>query len=207
MKGSSESCTVRWEHCFKCSRASPRLSFNSNIGHLRIKVQIYCPFLQEQRGRNSLGKHSKMVREFSLTTQQQEFLKEAYGKEIQAKVNWCSRYGKRLQVQQRKPKCKQSFKLPAIADQSILPSAELSKKEHFHHPGRAKEADEKESTNMAAEMRPASPCTLGLLYYGTSREKDGRYRYLQARYCIKPEDKYSFPITTNSTYGWKLGKY
>ncbi|OCT89294.1 protein ATP6V1FNB-like [Xenopus laevis] len=146
-----------------------------------------------------------MVRELGLTTQRQEFLKEAYLKEFQARVNWCSSYGKDLQIQQRKPKCKKTFKLPAITDQSILPPDELRKLDHIHHPEKAKQVDDNATTNMAAEMRPASPRTLGLLYYGTSREKDGRYRYLQARYHIKPEEKYSYPITTNFTYGWKLG--
>ena len=54
------------------------------------------------------------------------------------------------------------------------------------------------------DMRPVSPQSISLLYKGISAHEEGRYAYLNKRKMKSPEQKYEFPITASSLYGWKI---
>ena len=55
------------------------------------------------------------------------------------------------------------------------------------------------------EMLPPDPDMKEKLYDGFTREGKGRYQYLRERSQMLPELRYSFPVTTSSRYGWKVG--
>ena len=55
-------------------------------------------------------------------------------------------------------------------------------------------------------MRQVPPCTLQLLFQGTSHDGQGRALCLQERYRQKPEEKFLYPIVSSWEYGWHMGK-
>ncbi|KAM5172348.1 protein SPMIP1-like [Mantella aurantiaca] len=163
-----------------------------------------------------------MERKFNITTQKQEFLKECYVKEILTRARWHRRYGQNFprlaNTKIKTPKAKDRFKLPAIADDAFRGSMEEKRSERrpekrsepvqedLLSPKGVKERDGGEATGFTETlMRPASPGTLSLLYSGTSNEQQGRYRYMNARNQLKPEDKYTQPLLSSWEYGWQMG--
>ncbi|XP_075455013.1 protein SPMIP1 [Ascaphus truei] len=152
-----------------------------------------------------------MARQVNFTTQKQEFLKQIYLKEILTRINWHRRYDQASSSHtQPKPKTKDQLKLPTITDTSLLVPEKQRKTETIKEivsrlQDTAEGAEGQAAVTKHTEMRPASPKTRTLLYYGTSKEEEGRYRYLKERNCLKPEDKYFYPITSSWAYGWQIG--
>ncbi|XP_072254863.1 protein SPMIP1 [Pyxicephalus adspersus] len=154
-----------------------------------------------------------MAREFNLTTQKQEFLRECYLKEILTRFNWRRRYGQNLPCFENKKqkivmtKNTVSFKLPAITDAVIHDRMDQKRSEKIHRKKQSpKERNQIEPTCFTDNlMRPASPRTRNLLYSGTSKEEQGRYQYMKARNNLRPENKYTYPLVSSWEYGWQMG--
>ncbi|XP_040197455.1 protein ATP6V1FNB [Rana temporaria] len=157
-----------------------------------------------------------MAREFNLTTQKQDFLKECYLKEVLMRASWRHRYGQNLpRFANTKhnisvPKMKDHFKLPAISDSASHGSMDkkISGNSHENNQGPKdiNKIDGGETTCFTdTVMRPASPGTLTLLYSGTSKEEQGRYHYMRVRNKLKPENKYTYPLISSWEYGWQMG--
>ncbi|XP_075061356.1 protein SPMIP1 [Mixophyes fleayi] len=153
-----------------------------------------------------------MARQFNLTTQTQECMKETYLKELMTRINWRRRYAKNfptIATSKLKPKIKDHFKLPSISDPSFQVANDNKSYESSHQ--NAQSPQDRSKTNvvettsaMVAQMRPVSPKTQSLLYHGTSKQEEGRYHYMKARNNLKPEEKYLFPLATSWDYGWHL---
>ncbi|XP_063301546.1 protein SPMIP1 [Pelobates fuscus] len=141
-----------------------------------------------------------MARLVSLTTQQQDFIKESYIKEIMSRVKWQHRYGPEIQVQKKskqKPKTQIDIKLPIIKNSSMMTRQEQQE---------LKDIDQTVNDfERRADMRPVSPKTQSLLYQCRSRDGKGRNEYLRVRNQMKPEEKYFYPLTSNWAYGWQIG--
>lgn len=58
--------------------------------------------------------------------------------------------------------------------------------------------------NLLSDMIPAEPAVKNLLFDGLSKEKKGRYQYLQERKLDLPEQRYEYPLLSSFDYGWKL---
>lgn len=52
--------------------------------------------------------------------------------------------------------------------------------------------------------REASPDEKRMLFEGLSRDRQGRWKYLNTRQQYKPEEKYEFPVTSSMSYGWRV---
>ncbi|XP_068128724.1 protein SPMIP1 [Hyperolius riggenbachi] len=157
-----------------------------------------------------------MAREFNLTTQKQEFLKECYVKEILTRFHWRHQHGQNLpslakpKCNTAKPKTKNRFSLPTIPNASSCGNKNEEAAEGIHTNAQRVtdngEVDDEEGADINDSlMRPASPRTQRLLYFGTSKEEEGRYRYMKTRNNLKPQDKYSYPLITSFEYGWHIG--
>ncbi|XP_029472195.1 protein ATP6V1FNB [Rhinatrema bivittatum] len=155
-----------------------------------------------------------------LTTQKQNFWKEAYLKEALIRLNWYRQHSQACKARgprRAKQKPREKLKLPAI-NEALLKAAEEKKKAEAAQErikqleARGEEKEEEEGAAADKEplpdfdMKPVTPRTRSLLYSGISKEEEGRYRYLHQRLQLKPDDKYMHPLSTNWTYGWQLGK-
>ncbi|XP_078533937.1 protein SPMIP1 [Lissotriton helveticus] len=146
-----------------------------------------------------------MARQFNMTSQSQDAMRELYMKEMKVRLKWHQENIKRAkEMAQPRAKAKERLKLPSI---HLAPPAEgpetKVEKEVCEGPPTAVE---KVVEDLGAEMKPPTPRTKELLYHGTTKQDQGRYLYLKARSKIIPEEKYIFPITTNFEYGWQIGK-
>ncbi|XP_067391010.1 protein SPMIP1 [Emydura macquarii macquarii] len=142
-----------------------------------------------------------MARQLSMGTQQQDFWKEAYLKELMVRFRWHQRYGagvkaRQEQLRQQRKAAKEPLKLPAIQPPAPVPKAEPPAAEPPAGPVALQEG----------EMKPVAPEVRRLLYQGNSHDGEGRWRYLRLRQACQPEDKYYSPVTTNFLYGWQMGK-
>uniref|UniRef100_A0A8C5QY12 Sperm microtubule inner protein 1 n=1 Tax=Leptobrachium leishanense TaxID=445787 RepID=A0A8C5QY12_9ANUR len=156
-----------------------------------------------------------MARMLNLTTQKQEFMKETYAKEFLLKLKWQRRYGTELKIKEQprpKRKTQHDIKLPAINNTDLVTIAEqgtlgtigqLQKDFQMRNEG----LQDQSAILCVGDMKPVTPKTRSLLYHGTSREGEGRYKYLRVRRYKKPEEKYVYPLTSNQTYGWQIGKH
>ncbi|XP_069618173.1 protein SPMIP1 [Ranitomeya imitator] len=148
-----------------------------------------------------------MAREFNLTTQKQEFIKESNLKEIQTRMNWWRKYRQNSQAvspetSKMKAKVKDHLKLPTITHPSL--QAKMEKKKQDQEPSN-RQTDQMETSTTEYQMKPISGETRGLLYHGTSKEGKGRYHYLKIRNSLGPEEKYYYPLATSWVYGWHVG--
>uniref|UniRef100_A0A8C6YCV4 Sperm microtubule inner protein 1 n=1 Tax=Naja naja TaxID=35670 RepID=A0A8C6YCV4_NAJNA len=144
-----------------------------------------------------------MARPLNMDTLQQNFWKEEYGKEIMLRFAWHQKYGalvkaKQESLRERRKKAEDTtLRLPSVRPpppvKPISPPPPLP-------PPPAK------AVQPLMEMKPAPREVRNLLYQGISHEDEGRYRYLKLRLLVPPEEKYTFPITTNFTYGWQMGE-
>ncbi|CAH2275416.1 Hypothetical predicted protein [Pelobates cultripes] len=150
-----------------------------------------------------------MARLVSLTTQQQDFIKESYIKEIMSRVKWQHRYGPEIQVQEKskqKPKTQIDIKLPIINNSSMMTRQEQQELKDIGQTVNDFERSQL-TTITEADMRPVSPKTQSLLYQCRSRDGKGRNEYLRVRNQMKPEEKYFYPLTSNWAYGWQIGRH
>ncbi|XP_030072746.1 protein SPMIP1 [Microcaecilia unicolor] len=149
-----------------------------------------------------------------LTTQKQNFWKESYLKEVLLRLNWYRQYSQSIKARgqrRARQKPREKIKLPAINEVLMKAAEETKKTEAIKD--RIKRLTFREDGEEEAEgeglpdfdMKPVTPRTRSLLYSGLSKEEEGRYKYLQERCKIKPEEKYVYPLTTNWMYGWQLG--
>ncbi|XP_075781037.1 protein SPMIP1 [Pelodiscus sinensis] len=141
-----------------------------------------------------------MARQLSMDTQQQDFWKEVYLKELLVRFNWHQRYGapvraRQEQLRQGRQTAQPPLKLPAIP--APAPEAQKPPEE---------EPAEAAGSVQEGEMKPVAPEVRQLLYQGISHDGEGRRRYLHRRTASPPEDKYHSPVTTNFVYGWQMGK-
>uniref|UniRef100_A0A670ZPH5 Sperm microtubule inner protein 1 n=1 Tax=Pseudonaja textilis TaxID=8673 RepID=A0A670ZPH5_PSETE len=143
-----------------------------------------------------------MARPLNMDTLQQNFWKEEYEKEIVLRFAWHQKYGALVKAKQeglrerRKKAEDTTLRLP-----SVRPPPPVKPRTP---PPPLPPPPPKALLEM--EMKPAPREVRNLLYQGISHEDEGRYRYLKLRLLVPPEEKYTFPITTNFTYGWQMGK-
>nr|XP_056703469.1 protein ATP6V1FNB [Euleptes europaea] len=150
-----------------------------------------------------------MARPLNMDTLQQNFWKEEYLKEIMLRVGWHQKYGALVKAKQgrqrerHKKAAEATLKLPSVK----APPLEKPKSPPPRPVEPRKERDLMgiDAKVLETEMKPALREVRSLLYQGISHEDEGRYRYLQTRALLRPEDKYTFPITTNFNYGWQMG--
>lgn len=64
--------------------------------------------------------------------------------------------------------------------------------------------DENSNTYRTKTMYEQDGNEISYLYNGISRDKEGRYKYLNERKKYKPDQKYIFPTTSSMEIGWKL---
>lgn len=69
----------------------------------------------------------------------------------------------------------------------------------------AKKLDLEHNPNALKEMYPVKKDHQDVLFDGFSKEEKGRYKYLNIRKEIPPENRFQYPITSTMEYGWKLG--
>uniref|UniRef100_A0A8C5SR54 Sperm microtubule inner protein 1 n=1 Tax=Laticauda laticaudata TaxID=8630 RepID=A0A8C5SR54_LATLA len=138
-----------------------------------------------------------MARPLNMDTLQQNFWKEEYGKEIMLRFAWHQKYGALVKAKQ------ESLRERRKKDTTLcLPSV--------RPPPPVKPSSPPPPLPLPPpkmEMKPAPREVRNLLYQGISHEDEGRYRYLKLRLLVPPEEKYTFPITTNFTYGWQMGEW
>ncbi|XP_048358424.1 protein ATP6V1FNB [Sphaerodactylus townsendi] len=153
-----------------------------------------------------------MARPLNMDALQQNFWKEEYNKELMLRFGWHQKYGALVKAKQerqrerRKKAVETTLKLPSMKP----PLLQKPKSPPPSPPPPPKPPKEDELLGidvrvLEAEMKPAFREVRALLYQGTSHEDEGRYRYLQTRALLRPEDKYTLPITTNFNYGWQMG--
>lgn len=153
-----------------------------------------------------------MARQLNMDTLQQNFWKEEYLKEIMLRFGWHQKYGAIVKAKQeqhrerRKKAVEATLRLPSVqVPLPVKPSTPPPPQAPVEVP---KEPDLTglDAMVLEAEMRPAPREVRALLYQGISHENEGRYRYLKMRLLTPPDEKYTFPITTNFNYGWQMGK-
>ncbi|KAM9311777.1 protein SPMIP1-like [Gastrophryne carolinensis] len=153
-----------------------------------------------------------MARELNLTTQKQEFLKQCYLKENLTRVNWHRQYRQNLaavtnkKLKMSNSKVKDCFKLPSISN--VSSHVQIHREEAKEARNQDKSPNKEETSDIMTNpvMRPVSSRTRSLLYSGTSREEEGRQRYMKKRNKLRPEDKYSFPLVSSWDYGWQIAQ-
>ncbi|XP_054844015.1 protein ATP6V1FNB [Eublepharis macularius] len=152
-----------------------------------------------------------MARSLNMDTLQQNFWKEEYLKEIMLRFGWHQKYGALVKAKQErhrerhKKAMETTLKLPSLkapppgkpGSPPLPPPPAVPPKE--------RDLMGVDAMVLQAEMKPPLREVRALLYQGISHEDEGRYRYLQTRMLLRPEDKYTFPITTNFNYGWQMG--
>lgn len=148
-----------------------------------------------------------MARQFNMTSQSQNAMRELYMKEMRVRLKWHQENIKKAKAMaQPRAKAKERLKLPSIHLAPPVKEPETKEEKVCEGPPAVKKHDEKVAVALGAEMKPPTPRTKELLYHGTTKQEEGRYLYLKARSKIIPEEKYIFPITTNFEYGWQIGK-
>ncbi|XP_063165112.1 protein SPMIP1 [Candoia aspera] len=153
-----------------------------------------------------------MARPLNMDTLQQNFWKEEYLKEIMLRFGWHQKYGalvkaKQESLRERRKKAEDTtLHLPSIRPLPIKPSSPPPLPKPAGPLPRERDLTGLDASILEMEMKPAPREVRNLLYQGISHEDEGRYRYLKMRLLVPPEEKYTFPITTNFTYGWQMGK-
>ncbi|XP_061493761.1 protein SPMIP1 [Rhineura floridana] len=155
-----------------------------------------------------------MARPLNMDTLQQNFWKEEYLKEIMLRFGWHQKYGvlvkakQEAQRERRKKGMDNTLRLPSVkAPPLVLPSSRPPQPPAAVGPPRERDLTGLDAMILEAEMRPAPREVRSLLYQGISHEDEGRHRYLKTRLLLNPEDKYTFPVTTNFNYGWQMGEW
>ncbi len=64
--------------------------------------------------------------------------------------------------------------------------------------------DENSESLRTFTMYDQDPTEKSYLYKGISRDKEGRYKYLNERKKYKPDQRYVFPVTSSMEIGWKV---
>lgn len=156
-----------------------------------------------------------MARPLNMDTLQQNFWKEEYLKEIILRFGWHQKYGALVKAKQeqhrerRKAAMETTLTLPSLQIQRnvkpMTPPKSLAAAALTKTP-KEREPSGLDPLVLEAEMRPVPREVHNLLYQGISHEDEGRYRYLKTRMLLAPEDKYTFPLTSNFNYGWQMGK-
>ncbi|XP_015683241.1 protein ATP6V1FNB [Protobothrops mucrosquamatus] len=159
-----------------------------------------------------------MARPLNMDTLQQNFWKEEYQKEIMLRFAWHQKYGalvkaKQESLRERRRKAEDTtLRLPSIRPpppvkpSSPPPPLPPPPPKPVQLLARERDLTGLDRALLEMEMKPAPREVRNLLYQGISHEDEGRYRYLKMRLLVAPEEKYTFPITTNFTYGWQMGK-
>ncbi|XP_038627930.1 protein ATP6V1FNB [Tachyglossus aculeatus] len=151
-----------------------------------------------------------------LTTHNQNCWRELIEKETYSRVAWRVHYGKgHLKAPgpvKRHLISTQKGLLPTITNSLKYEGTETQR---FGKRGVGvwplREAEKKgqrecvKAEPLLAEMSPASPWMLQLLYQGISHEGRGRRQYLRERQQQKPEERFKYPVLSSWDYGWCLG--
>jgi len=164
-----------------------------------------------------------MARNFPADYQKQKFLEESYNKERDTRLAWYLRQNKdnsdtgtkSKQYQVFRKKIERHAAKPGEDLLAKLPEVRAPKQYHKKKPeysqtmaelaavhGRG--ASAAAADNRSVEMWKVDNQTKSQLYQGFSKEGTGRYQYLQKRYQLIPESKYTFPILSSWEYGWRL---
>ncbi|XP_026580359.1 protein ATP6V1FNB-like [Pseudonaja textilis] len=159
-----------------------------------------------------------MARPLNMDTLQQNFWKEEYEKEIVLRFAWHQKYGALVKAKQeglrerRKKAEDTTLRLPSVRPPPPVkprtppPPLPPPPPKAVQPLARQRDLTGLDKALLEMEMKPAPREVRNLLYQGISHEDEGRYRYLKLRLLVPPEEKYTFPITTNFTYGWQMGK-
>ncbi|XP_028907839.1 protein ATP6V1FNB [Ornithorhynchus anatinus] len=151
-----------------------------------------------------------------LTTRNQNCWRELIEKETYSRVAWRVHYDKG-HLKAPGPVKKHPISTQKGLLSTIINSPKLEDTETQRFGRRAvgvwppQEAEKKgqgecvKSKPLLAEMRPASPRLLRLLYQGVSHEGRGRLQYLRERQQQKPEEGFKYPVLSSWDYGWCLG--
>jgi len=139
------------------------------------------------------------------------FLKEAYHKEESVRFDWHLKYSKAFAKQAATSKNKRQLEAGKMKFNTTVTkkiknlNGDLKKDRLSSLTEAAKEVkEEKNKPVILNDMRPVSRPTLSLLYKGISAQEEGRYAYLNKRKMKSPEEKFEFPITSSTLYGWKI---
>ncbi|KAM4582533.1 protein SPMIP1 [Fundulus diaphanus] len=142
-----------------------------------------------------------------LTTQSQNFYTEQIQKEVSTRLAWKSRYAKRYPSSYHSS---EPTKLPQLTpDTPIVPrnQSDLPPPPLLPPPPPLLPKEEKQHLDVPPLMRPVSPQTRQALYQDSSHNGRGRSLYLRRRSCIRPEEKFDYPLLSSWDYGWRLGDY
>ncbi|KAK6488156.1 protein ATP6V1FNB-like [Huso huso] len=141
-----------------------------------------------------------MAREVSMTSQRQGFWKEALLKETSIRLAWHRDIGKKY----AKTATRRTHDI-----KTVLPTIPVIKKQEIKEKDVAEKLrlvqEKMKPVDDLVEMRPVSAETKEVLYHGFSKDETGRHKYLQKRKLKKPEEKYTYPLTSNWAYGWDQG--
>ncbi|XP_060635661.2 protein SPMIP1 [Anolis sagrei] len=154
-----------------------------------------------------------MARALNMDSLQQNFWKEEYQKEMMVRYKWHQKYGaivKAKQASQRERHQRavdNTLRLPSVkAPAPVKPKSPPPPPSSPAEPARERDLTGLDTLILEAEMKPVPREVRALIYQGISHEDEGRHRYLKTRLLLNPEDKYTFPVTTNFNYGWQMGK-
>ncbi|MGH0140367.1 UNVERIFIED_CONTAM: hypothetical protein FKN15_042108 [Acipenser sinensis] len=136
-----------------------------------------------------------------MTSQRQDFWKEALLKETSIRLAWHRDIGKKYAKTATRRTHDIKIKLPTIP---VIKKQEIKEKDVAEKLRLVQER--KKPVDELVEMRPVSAETKEVLYHGFSKDETGRHKYLQKRKLKKPEEKYTYPLTSNWAYGWDQGK-
>ncbi|KAJ8006478.1 hypothetical protein DPEC_G00107670 [Dallia pectoralis] len=139
--------------------------------------------------------------------QKPELWKDIVLKEKMLRLNWFrNNWNKTKQVNQVREK--PGVKLPQIKQQKpAVKLPQIKQQQPEVKPTRTvvRKGLRINETPPVDVMRPVSRETRDVLYDGFTKEEGGRHKYLHLRKQMSPEDKYTYPITSNSQYGWGQG--
>ncbi len=143
-----------------------------------------------------------------MDNRRQMFLVEAYDKEESVRYAWHLKYSKafaKQAVAKKKQKCDSSKMKVKSTISKRIQNLKNEMKQSSPEPQFIEEStDEASQPVLPQDMRPVTPGTRSLLYNGISAHEEGRYAYLNKRNTKSPEEKYVFPMTSSSLYGWKI---
>ncbi|XP_064606964.1 protein SPMIP1-like [Liolophura sinensis] len=158
-------------------------------------------------------------RNYPANTQIQKFLEEAIHKERDARLAWyfnrsqsdlsSTGDGKSRQYEVFRKKVENMPKTDLLEKfpKDYKPPAYNKKKPTYPDTMLEKAAKDPNLSKglITAEMNPVPSSTKVALYDGFTKEGKGRYKYLQQRNHVSPEDKFTFPILSSWDIGWRLG--
>lgn len=143
-----------------------------------------------------------MSRNFPAYTRLQSFITEQYEKETAARLEYFQAR-KSGDVRNREIKRTRGSNVPDGLP-SIIPMDFARKVKQKEDRERKEIIKNTQNEQASVEMYGVSHQVKDKLYDGFTKNEKGRYDYLKTRKEVIPEEKYSFPVSSSMTYGWKL---